>query len=527
MLTKILTLAALAVTISGCGGGSSTSKAPVTAAASVLSFESNKTFRFTWTDVTDATYYQLMENPDGVSGYTQVGSDIAQGNGVANHIVPLFSRVNAQYILKSCNVTGCTSSSVVSVSGNMVDSIGYFKASNTGAGDLFGSSVSLSTDGNTLAVGAYSESSNATGIDGDQTDNSVSGSGAVYVFTRTGSTWSQQAYIKANNTGADDLFGTSVSLSEGGNTLAVGAPYEDSNAIGINGDQTDNSVSGSGAVYVFTRTGSTWSQQSYIKASNTGAEDHFGWVSLSPDGNTLAVGASGEDSNATGVNGDQADNSASSHAGAVYVFIRAGSTWSQQAYIKASNTTRYYTFGSSVSLSTDGNTLAVGDGEERSNATGIDGDQTDNSASGSGAVYVFTRTGSTWSQQAYIKASNTGVGDHFGNPVSLSADGNKLVVGSFMEGSNSNGINGDQTDNSGVYKGAAYVFTRVGSTWSQQAYIKASNANVSGVFGQAVSLSLDGNTLAVGAYNESSNATGINGDQTDNSASGAGAAYTY
>jgi hypothetical protein len=165
-------------------------------------------------------------------------------------------------------------------------------------------------------VGARYESSNATGINGDQADNSAANSGAVYVFTRTGSSWAQQAYIKASNTGANDVFGLSVSLS--GDTLAVGAFGEASNAMGINGNEADNSTSNSGAVYVFTRTGSTWAQQAYVKASNTEANDRFGG-SVSLSGDTLVVGAFGEASNATGINGSEVDNAAP-NSGAVYVF---------------------------------------------------------------------------------------------------------------------------------------------------------------------------------------------------------------
>ena len=120
------------------------------------------------------------------------------------------------------------------------------KASNTVTRDYFGFSVSLS--GDTLAVGAYIESSNATGVNGNQSDNSATRSGAVYIFTRSGTTWSQQAYLKASNTGAGDYFGHSVSLS--GDTLAVGAKSEASSATGINGDQKDNGAGSSGAVYV-------------------------------------------------------------------------------------------------------------------------------------------------------------------------------------------------------------------------------------------------------------------------------------
>jgi hypothetical protein len=173
-------------------------------------------------------------------------------------------------------------------------------------------------------VGAYQEFSNAIGIDGDDSDNSEGLSGAVYVYSRTDATWTQQAYVKASNTDSEDSFGRSVSLSSDGNILAVGASYEDSNAIGIDGDQSDNSSGTTGAVYVYSRTGSTWAQQAYVKASNTqaintGGDAFGGSVSLSSDGNTLAVGAIYEDSSATGIDGDQSLNNYV-NSGAVYVY---------------------------------------------------------------------------------------------------------------------------------------------------------------------------------------------------------------
>ncbi|MFN7743791.1 MAG: FG-GAP repeat protein [Phycisphaerales bacterium] len=144
-------------------------------------------------------------------------------------------------------------------------------------------------------------------------------SGASRTYSVTVLSGSQQAYVKASNTGAGDIFGSSVALSGDGSTLAVGALYEASSATGLNGNQADNSATNAGAVYVFTRTGSTWAQQAYVKASNTGAGDIFGRSVALSGGSTLAVGASGEASSATGLNGNQADNSAS-NAGAVYVF---------------------------------------------------------------------------------------------------------------------------------------------------------------------------------------------------------------
>jgi hypothetical protein len=170
------------------------------------------------------------------------------------------------------------------------------KASNAEADDRFGSHVAVA--GDTLVIGAPN-------------------SGAVYVFTRTGGVWSQQASVKGSNTEAGDRFGVHVALA--GDTVLVSAGGEASAATGIDGNQADNSAPDSGAVYVFTRTDGVWSQQAYVKASNTEAGDRFGIPAV--DGDTLVVGAIQEDSAATGTDGNQADNSAPI-SGAVYVFQR-------------------------------------------------------------------------------------------------------------------------------------------------------------------------------------------------------------
>jgi len=404
----------------------------------------------------------------------------------------------------------------------------YIKASNTGTADLFGVSVALSADGSTLAVGAPWEDSAATGIDGDQADNVAPNAGAVYVYTWSGTAWSQQAYVKASNPGAGDEFGASVALSADGATLAVGARKEASAATGIGGNQDDNTAGDAGAVYVYTRSGTTWSQEAYVKASNPGAGDYFGnSVALSVDGSTLAVGAWREASAATGIGGDQADAAATPYAGAVYVYTRSGTTWSQEAYVKASNPGAGDRFGRRIALSADGSTLAVGADREACSATGIGGDQDDNSAKNAGAVYVYTRSGTAWSQQAYVKASNPGAGDQFGTSVALSADGSILAVGADGEASAATGLGGDQADNSAGAAGAVYVYTRSGTTWSQQAYVKTSNTGAGDRFGFSVALSADGATLTVGALEESGAATGLGGNQADNSARAAGAVYVF
>ncbi|MCF6264475.1 MAG: FG-GAP repeat protein [Xanthomonadales bacterium] len=135
------------------------------------------------------------------------------------------------------------------------------------------------------------------------------------MFTRSGTNWSQQAYLKASNTDRDDGFGGSVSIS--GDTLVIGAIGEDSNATGVNGGQSNNAADRSGAAYVFVRSGTNWSQLAYLKASNTDAGDRFG-SSISISGDTLVIGATGEDSRSTGVNGNQS-RSPGGARGAAYV----------------------------------------------------------------------------------------------------------------------------------------------------------------------------------------------------------------
>ncbi|HKQ50594.1 MAG TPA: FG-GAP repeat protein [Phycisphaerae bacterium] len=391
----------------------------------------------------------------------------------------------------------------------------YLKASNTGGGDQFGYSVAAS--GNTIVVGAPFEDSNASGVNGNQADESLGSSGAAYVFVRSGGSWSQQAYLKASNPTSFDYFGISVAVS--GDTIVVGAEQEDSGATGIDGNQADNSEPNSGAAYVFVRSGTAWSQQAYLKASNTDGFDSFG-SAVAVSGDTVVVGAKQEDSSATGVDGNQASNSAV-QAGAAYVFVRDGGIWSQQAYLKASNTGVSDFFG--VSLAVSGDTVVVGASQEDSAATGVDGDQLDNSAADSGAAYVFVRDGGVWSQQAYLKASNTGAGDFMGGSVAVSGD--TVVVGADQEDSAATGVDGNQVDESSADSGAAYVFFRDGGVWSQQAYLKASNTGTGDLFG--IALSISGDTLTIGANEEDSNATGIDGNQADNTATNAGAAYLF
>ncbi len=509
----------------GLVDNSSAEKVPVAPGLSLAVVA--KQLQFSWSAATGVDHYQLMSNPDGATGFAQTGDDIPAASTATTLEIAVhrLNWPNATYLLQACNKNNqCSDSNTVSTLDSMAQAIGYIKASNPDAYDNFGISVALSADGKTLAVGSFGEDSDATGINGDQTNNNLAGTGAVYVYVRNDSNWRQQAYLKASATQMGYDFGRVLSLSADGNTLAVGALGDNSSAT----ETSDDSATNSGAVYVYARSGDSWGREAYVKASNTEERDYFGSsVALSADGNTLAVGAVGEDSNALGIDGDQTNGDAlGSGAVYVYVYVREG-LWQQQAYIKASNTGAGDDFGASVALSANGNTLAVGAVGEDSAATGINGDEDDNSAEYAGAVYMFSRDNNVWAQHVYVKASNNEEEDGFGSAVTLSADGNTLAVAAYGEDSAVTGINGDENDNSAKNAGAVYVFSHDINGWIQQAYVKASNSEMDDNFGVSVALSADGNTLAVGANWEDSVATGIEGNQADNGANGAGVVYVF
>lgn len=510
---------------------------PTGIAASLRAGEEPNTLNISWNFSGPADHFVVEGNPDGASGYT--GIDInGDGRVDADDRIPPETRSvrislalhltdfdNALYRVAARGGDGSelAGSRDMGLFGMPTEElIGYFRAADTETQNDFLGTVSLSADGRTLALGA-------------QSDRLEFGPGAVYVFARGNRGWALQTTIREPETGGGDDFGYAVALSDNGNTLAIGARADSSGATGVDGyGDTNRAGHLSGAVYVFGRSGGNWSRQAYIKASNTDEADFFGFsVALSGAGDTLAVGAPGEDGASTGVGGDDSDNSAGAYgaiaggAGAVYVFSLRGGDWSQQAYIKASNTELGDSFGWNIALSGTGNTLAVGAVGESSAATGIDGNQSDNGAGGAGAVYVFGRSDNRWAQQAYVKASNSASGDRFGHALAMSGSGTTFAVGAPREDSAARGIGGNQADNSAEGLGAAYVFGQTADGWSQRAYIKASNTDRLDRFGHAVALSGSGDMLAVGANTEDSAATGVAGNQSLNNAAGAGAAYVF
>lgn len=604
-------VAAATLLLSACGGGDDPPPAPVAqvpAAPAALSLAHGaRSFNFSWAASQGATSYTLLEDP------RNDGSFVAVATGVTSTSFSLdpgalHERVNARYAVQACNARGCSGSSPLAAA-EVNKAIGYFKASNPGADDEFGSQVALSADGKTLAVGARLEGSDIRGVrhgafadnnlaahsgavyifvrgeagwvqqaflkaanadsgdqfglalaisadgntvvvgarneDGGQAgvhatqppeDDSASDAGAAYVFVRNAGIWTQQAYIKASNPEADDTFASAVAISADGNTLAVGAPLEDGDGTGVvHGAVTDNNLRpNSGAVYLFHRVNGAWTQQAYAKVWNAEMNDFIGWsLALSGNGDVLAVGAAGEDSNFTGVRtAPFGDNNLSPDSGAVYLFTRTAATWSQQAHLKGHAVANIQAFGSGVALSDDGTTLVVGAANETSDHRGVftTGPAINAAGHQSGAVYVFASNAGTWTQQAFIKSSNSVAGDHFGNALALSGDGNTLVVGAHWQTGTLSGITTGTafTDNAGGDSyGAAYIFRRTAGSWAQQAYLKPSNNIDDFQFGNSVAVSGDGRTTAVGAAYENGGASGIQGDPANQTVNNSGAVYLY
>jgi hypothetical protein len=377
-----------------------------------------------------------------------------------------------------------------------------------------------------------------------------SSTGGATSYTIGGTVSGLSGTLVLQNNGADDLSLTNNGSFTFATRIADGEAYDVSVKNNPTGqfcriDNNAGAVAGGNVTNVAVTCSSsdfTWVQDAYLKASNAGASDQFGWA-VAISGSTIVVGAPLEDSNQTTITNNDGqpghpDNDSATDSGAVYVFKRdANGDWIQDACLKASNAEANDYFGIRVAIS--GSTIVVGAYLEDSNQTtitnndGQPGHPDNDSATDSGAVYVFKRDANgDWIQDAYLKASNAEGGDFFGLSVAIS--GSTIVVGAWSEDSNQTTITNTDgsasTDNSAGNSGAVYVFKRDGSgNWIQDAYLKASNAEASDSFGWSVAIS--GSTIVVGASNEDSSQTTItNADgtaSTDNSASNSGAVYIF
>ncbi|WCO00739.1 T9SS type A sorting domain-containing protein [Psychroserpens ponticola] len=323
------------------------------------------------------------------------------------------------------------------------DEISKALASDAAAQDAYGFSVDI--DGDYAIVGA--RSNDDSGVD----------SGSAYILVRSGDEWTEQAKLTASDAAAGDQFGYSVAIS--GDYAIVGAPFDDDGA------------SQTGSTYIFIRSGSTWSQQTKLNASDRGTDDRFG-TSVAIDNDYVIISAPNDDV-------------VGSNSGSAYIFNRSGVTWSEQTKLLASDTAHVDFFGQSVAIS--GDYAIVG-------APGNDDNGTD-----SGSAYIFNRSGNTWTEQSKLLASDAAASDQFGLSVSISGD--YIAIGSPFD------------DDDGSSSGSAYVFLRSGSAWSQQEKLTAADGAASDLFG--ISIAIGGDYINIGA--RGADASGTN----------SGAAYMY
>lgn len=308
-------------------------------------------------------------------------------------------------------------------------------ATGLGTGSGFGASVGLSSAGTIALVGADD------------------GTGSVYVFTRSGSTWTQTQVLRG---AAGEGFAATLAIAPGGGTALVGAL----------GD-------GVGRVYVLTNSGGVWSQQAVLVPPSVAPGDSpvFGTsLALSSNGDTALIGSPLSDATA-------------SDAGAAYVFVRSGSTWSLQSTLPASALAAGDHFGAAAALTYDGSLALVG------------APQDDTVASDRGTVRVFTRAGSVWSEQSTLVHSAPLSGDQFGNAIALSSDGSAAIVGVASD------------NDAGVDAGSARIFLRNGSTWVEEATLTASSPGFDDELGTSVAIAANGSVALAGAPQDDIGAT--------------------
>ncbi|MDQ3295877.1 MAG: FG-GAP repeat protein, partial [Myxococcota bacterium] len=330
--------------------------------------------------------------------------------------------------------------------------------------DLFGSALALSADGSTLVVGAP----HADGV------------GAAYVFAWDGATYVAEATLTAPVSDVDDGFGAAVAISADGSVIAVGAPFEDSAASGFGGNASDNTLANAGAIFVFRRN-SGWATE-YIKAAAPAQSAELGAsVALAADASLLVAGSPGPG------NASQ------------YIFLFGLSARQETLYVSL-NTTPTDRVGGTIELSDDGLLMAAGIPLDNGSS---------NDLPEAGALYAQRLS---LAPRGKVRPTPTEAGDQFGSDVALSANGDRMAVGSPMDDSSAPGIGGDPLDNSMTDAGATWVFRIDANVWTQQVYLKAASPQPRARFGTSVAMSGNGATVVIGAPGEDS---------------GAGAAYLY
>lgn len=504
---------------------------------------------FDWDSVTGAGYYRLLYKI-GAGAYKPLIDNIPASTtqaklSIAVHLLPW---TLIHYAVAACNTSGCTNSAAISPQNLMLDSIGYFKASNSQTGDRFGHVVILSDDGRTLAVAAPRESSNASGVNGNQADNSSSSSGAVYVFHRVTSGWRQEAYLKAgvNQPGqrlGSDIYShrSELAINADGTLLAVGAPEQDVGGI-----------SKAGVVYIYQKSSSgSWSLAATLTASTPLPLDRFGFsVNMSLDGRTLKVDGYAPFETSTGKPAFRSN-----------IFVRPDTAWEHAATLAGLSEGETC---ENARLSRDGNALVM----------------VCRRPSDFSRVLMYTRSVNTWfpglglgpailpdegphvgvalnldASQLALQDTRTQLTAHvvlyggrsgwtgffspqlditgprnFGNEISLSRSADLIAIADSTaaeQGAGVSPISMPGTDRRGVVYVWKSIVGQWATTWTLRSAIKSPNPGDGEPFGKSLAMCGTGQALAVGVEEEDSKASGIGGDRTDNSHLDSGAVYMY
>ena len=400
-------------------------------------------FAFDVGGIVNATSFYLGGSELQGGKWTESGSDIYYTTGAVGIGTNSPAKtLEVQGTLRVSNATTGKVSDLLVTKSTIWGQKQKITASDAAQNDQFGYSVAISSDGNTAIVGARYED-----------PGGVSAAGSAYIFTRSGSSWSEQQKIENPQPAQDDYFGTSVAISGDGNTALVGAYYDDPGGI-----------NNAGSAYIFTRSGGSWSQQANLTTPNPATYGQFG-KAVAISGTTALVGAPYEAPGGV------------TNGGSVYIFTYSGGSWSEQQRITSSDLSAGDGFGDAVAISSDGTTAIVG--VYLSSPGGV---------SGAGSAYIFTYSGGSWSEQQKIPNPDPATSDLFGYSVAMSGDGNTAIMGVRQE--DPDGVN---------TAGSAYIFTRSGTSWSEQVKLTASDKAAYDFFGCSVAISGDGNTALVGA----------------------------
>lgn len=339
--------------------------------------------------------------------------------------------------------TSCGKAYIFTRSGNSWTQEAVLSASDKVNSAVFGVSVAMDSTGTRVVIGASSA-----------VKNSIN-SGAIYVYVRSGTTWTEEVSLVSSNITAGDQFGRQVSINSDGSRILASSWMAD-----------PGNLTSAGAAYIYLRSGTTWTEEAILTASDKAAGDNFGSkVQISKDGTRAVIAAY------------FGDPSGLNNAGKAYVYVRSGTTWTEEAILTASDKAAGDNFGQSVSINSNGTRIAVG--AHLADPSGLNN---------AGKAYIFSRSGTTWTEESILTTATKAENDQFGFSLSIASDASFVACASFLSE-----VSG-YTDN-----GSVTVFKRSGVTWTEGNTVTASDKGNQDRYGQTISISENNQYMVVGA----------------------------